>query len=121
MALEKSATHKINMTLSSEALRLSPLEKGERNTIKKASALSYSLGEDHAPKVIASGKGEIAQKIIEKAKEAKIPIYEDQHLAESLSYISLGSEIPTELYEVVAEVLAFISRLDESYTRGEKA
>lgn len=90
-------------------------EKNENHKIKKASALSYTPGEHQAPKVIASGKGEIAQKIIEKAKEAKIPVYEDQHLAEALSHISLGSEIPSELYEVVAEVLAFISRLDESY------
>ncbi len=85
------------------------------NNIKKASALSYTPGDDSAPKVIASGKGVIAEKIIEKAKEAKIPVYEDRHLAEALSHISLGSEIPTELYEVVAELLAFISRLDESY------
>jgi flagellar biosynthesis protein len=90
-------------------------EKDNNHTIKKASALSYTPGENKAPKVIASGKGEIANKIIEKAKEAKIPVYEDAHLAESLSHLALGSEIPSELYEVVAEVLSFISRLDESY------
>ena len=95
-------------------------EKIEERIIKKASALSYALGEDSAPKVIASGKGEIAEKIIEKAKEAKIPVYEDKHLAEALSHISIGEEIPTELYEVVAEVLSFISRLDESYGMGKK-
>lgn len=90
-------------------------ENDNNHRIKKASALSYTPGEGSAPKVIASGKGEIAQKIIEKAKEARVPVYEDEHLAESLSHIALGSEIPSELYEVVAEVLAFISRLDESY------
>ncbi len=90
-------------------------DRDENHKIKKASALSYAPGEDRAPKVIATGKGEIAKKIIEKAKEANIPVYEDQHLAEALSQLSLGSEIPTELYEVVAEVLAFISRLDQSY------
>ncbi|MCX7774101.1 MAG: EscU/YscU/HrcU family type III secretion system export apparatus switch protein [Clostridia bacterium] len=96
-------------------------DKEELNKMKKASALSYKPGESKAPQVIASGKGEIANKIIEKAKEAHIPIYEDEHLAEALSHIQLGSEIPTELYEVVAEVLAFISRLDETYAqRGRK-
>ncbi len=95
-------------------------EKQEERKIKKASALSYTPGEDKAPKVIASGKGEIAEKIIEKAKEAKIPVYEDKHLAEALSHISLGEEIPTELYEVVAEVLSFISKLDESYGINKK-
>lgn len=82
------------------------------NKIKKAAALSYEPGEDNAPKVVASGKGVIAEKIIEKAKEANIPVYEDEHLAEALTSIRLGSEIPEELYDVVAEVLAFISRLD---------
>lgn len=84
---------------------------------KKATALSYKPGEDSAPKVVASGKGVIADKIIEKAKEARIPVYEDEHLAETLSGIKIGSEIPQELYEVVAEVLAFISRLDSGYLR----
>jgi len=83
--------------------------------IKKATALSYKPGEDRAPRVVASGKGVIAEKIIEKAREARIPVYEDERLAESLSDIKLGSEIPYELYEVVAEVLAFISRLDGGY------
>lgn len=86
--------------------------------IKKASALSYTPGDDKAPKVIAAGKGEIAEKIIEAANEHKIPVYHDEHLAEALSGIKLGSEIPTELYELVAEVLAFISRLDQQYKRG---
>ncbi len=85
--------------------------------IKKASALAYEPGEGKAPRVIASGRGEIAEKIIEKAKEASIPVYEDAHLAEALSGIKVGAEIPPELYEVVAEVLAFISRLDEKYSR----
>ncbi len=95
-------------------------ERKEEQRIKKASALSYTPGEDGAPKVIASGRGVIAEKIIEKAREAKIPIYEDEHLAEALSHISLGEEIPRELYEVVAEVLSFVSRLDESYSLNKK-
>ncbi|NLX65017.1 MAG: flagellar biogenesis protein [Clostridiaceae bacterium] len=95
-------------------------ERKEEHKIKKASALSYNPGEDGAPKVIASGKGVIAEKIIEKAREANIPIYEDEHLAEALSHVSLGEEIPRELYEVVAEVLSFISRLDESYSISKK-
>lgn len=90
-------------------------KKVKDNIIKKASALSYDPEKDGAPRVVASGKGVIAEKIIEKAKEAKIPVVEDEHLAESLSFISLGSEIPAELYDVVAEVLTFISFLDKSY------
>lgn len=95
-------------------------EDKKNEKIKKAAALSYAPGDDHAPKVIATGKGQIAEKIIETAKEARIPIYEDEHLAEVLSGIKIGSEIPSELYEVVAEVLAFISKLDEKYVREWK-
>jgi FlhB HrpN YscU SpaS Family. len=69
--------------------------------------------------VVAAGRGVIAEKIIEKARKAKIPVYEDERLAESLSELKLGSEIPYELYDVVAEVLAFISRLDGKYRRYE--
>jgi flagellar biosynthesis protein len=82
--------------------------------IKKATALAYTPHQDNAPKVIASGKGVIAEKILEKAKEEKIPVVEDAHLAETLDRLSVGSEIPAELYEVVAEVLAFISRVDDA-------
>jgi len=88
-----------------------------KKEIKKAAALSYSPGNDAAPKIIASGKGLIAEKILEKAKEKKIPVYEDEHLADTLVNLKVGSEIPAELYEVVAEVLAFISRVDESAGR----
>ncbi|NLY19234.1 MAG: flagellar biogenesis protein [Clostridiaceae bacterium] len=85
----------------------------KKKDIKKAAALSYKPGEDSAPKVVASGKGVIAEKILEKAKEEKIPVYEDAHLADALVKLKFGSEIPFELYEVVASVLAFISKVDE--------
>ena len=93
-------------------------KKKSDNEIQLASALSYKAGQDNAPKVVATGKGEIARKIIEKAKEEKIPVYKDEKLAQALTHISLGSEIPEELYQVVAEVLAFIGRMDTSYSRS---
>ncbi|NLX76859.1 MAG: flagellar biogenesis protein [Clostridiaceae bacterium] len=88
--------------------------------IKKAAALSYSPDRDRAPKVVASGKGVIAEKIIEKAREEKIPVVEDSDLASELSVLDTGSEIPVELYEVVAEILAFVSRVDEKAGRKFK-
>ncbi len=89
-----------------------------KKEMKKAAALSYTPGEDKAPKVIASAKGLIAEKMVEKAGKEKIPVYEDAHLAETLVGLKTGSEIPIEMYEVVAEVLTFISRVDKS--AGEK-
>ena len=81
--------------------------------IKKASALAYEPGEGKAPRVIASGRGEIAEKIIELAHEYGIPIKNDPELAQVLGKLKPGSEIPVELYRAVAEILAFVYSLNE--------
>lgn len=81
------------------------------NKIKTAVALSYEPDED-APKVIAAGKGYIAERILERAKEADIPMHHDDKLAESLSKLEIGAAIPPELYEVVAEILVFVDKMD---------
>ena len=79
---------------------------------KQAIALSYNPEED-APKVIASGKGQLAEKIIEKAKEHDVPIHRDDKLADTLSRLEIGDMIPPELYEVVAEILVFVDAMDK--------
>lgn len=78
---------------------------------KVAVALSYETGEE-APKVIATGRGVLAEKILDKAKESDVPVYEDEKLAKTLSKLELGEMIPPELYGVVAEVLVFVDRMD---------
>lgn len=78
---------------------------------KTAVALEYDPGEQ-APKIIASGKGVLAEKIIEKAQESQVPIHKDERLANTLSKLEIGDFIPPELYEVVAQVLMFVDRLD---------
>lgn len=83
----------------------------KQNKNKLAVALSYDIDEV-APKVIATGKGILAEKIIDKAQEAKIPVYEDKKLANTLSKLELGDAIPPELYGVVAEILVFVDRVD---------
>lgn len=77
-----------------------------------ANALRYNSEEDTAPKVIAQGAGLTAEKIKDIAKENDIPVYKDEKLSKQLYNLSIGDEIPPELYNVVAEVLAFIARLD---------
>ena len=79
---------------------------------KQAIALSYNPEED-APKVIASGKGALAERIIEKAKEAEVPVHRDDKLADTLSRLEIGDMIPPELYEVVAEILIFVDAMDK--------
>ena len=77
---------------------------------KRAAALRYE-GKG-APKVVAAGRGLIAEKILAAAKEAGVPIREDAALAEALSGLELGREVPEELWVAVAEALAWAYRLD---------
>lgn len=78
----------------------------------KAVALKYDRKKDNAPRVIAKGRGEIAGKIIEVAKAHNVPLYEEKNLIQILEALDLETEIPPELYRAVAEVLAFIYRLN---------
>lgn len=80
--------------------------------VKKAAALSYNIGQDLAPKVIAKGKGYVAEAIIDKAAAAQIPVYKDEKLADQLNQLSVGADIPEHLYDVVAQVLIFIAKID---------
>lgn len=84
----------------------------EKKKIKQAIALEYNPDEE-APKVIATGKGVLAERIIEKAKESDVPIHRDDRLADTLSRLEIGDMIPPELYEVVAEILVFVDSMDK--------
>jgi len=78
----------------------------------KAVALKYNKEKDAAPKISAKGRGVIAEKIIETARAHNVPLYEDKNLVQVLEALELETEIPPELYRAVAEVLAFIYRLN---------
>lgn len=84
----------------------------KKNKIKQAIALEYDPS-DEAPKVIASGRGVLAERIIEKAQESDVPIHRDDKLADTLSRLEIGEMIPPELYEVVAEILIFVDSMDK--------
>jgi len=86
--------------------------------MKQAIALKYDEKKDFAPKITATGKGLVAEKIIEKAKESDIPLHEDENLTKNLINFDLGSEIPRELFEIVAQVLVFVENIDER--KGKK-
>ncbi len=79
---------------------------------KTAVALSYEPGEQ-APKILATGKGALAEKIIDAAKQADVPTYKDDKLADTLSRLEIGDMIPPELYQVVAEILVFVNDMDK--------
>ena len=78
---------------------------------KKAVALGYNRSQDNAPKVLASGAGEIANKIISLAKEHDIPIKEDPDLIDILSKVEVDQEIPPNLYKAVAEIFSFLYKI----------
>lgn len=88
------------------------MDERNKNKIKQAIALEYDPSED-APKVIASGRGALAERILEKAKESNVPIHRDDKLADTLSRLEIGEMIPPELYEVVAEILIFVDAMDK--------
>lgn len=84
---------------------------------KKAVALRYDREQEGAPRVIGKGKGLLAEKILEIAKEHGIPIHEDADLTELLSRLGLSEEIPPSAYLAVAEILAFIYRANQCYSK----
>lgn len=91
----------------------------KNDKIKQAIALEYNVEED-APTVIASGRGALAERIIERAKESDVPIHRDDKLADTLSRLQIGDAIPQELYEVVAEILVFVDSMDKLKSKIRK-
>lgn len=79
---------------------------------RKAVALKYDPDKDRAPVVAAKGAGLLAERIIELARETGVPVREDPELVRYLAALDLYQEIPPQLYEVVAEILAFVYRMD---------
>ena len=77
----------------------------------RAVALRYDGG-DGAPVVVASGMGDLAEKIVEVASESGVPVYEDNSLATILSQLNLGQEIPAELYRAVVEIYVYFLNFD---------
>jgi flagellar biosynthesis protein len=80
--------------------------------IRKAAAIKYDQARGAAPRVVAKGKGHIADQIVRVARENDVPLHEDGNLADILEAMEVETEIPAELYRAVAEVLVFIYRLN---------
>ncbi len=101
------------MGMEMDQYRNRKMKKGEKEEKpKQAIALSYDPDEE-APRIIASGRGALAERIIERAKEADVPVHQDDKLADTLSRLEIGDMIPPELYEVVAEILVFVDAMDK--------
>ena len=85
--------------------------------VDKAVALKYDKEKDQAPKVLASGRGEIAKKIVQKAKEFDVPLFANEELVESLIDLEIDKEIPPQLYQAVVEVFVWLVKQDKKGVR----
>lgn len=93
---------------------------GAKNFRQLAVALGFDVDKDSVPKVLAKGAGHVAARIIELAKEHNIPIREDADLVQALAKLDLGEIIPPELYPAVAEVLAYVYRINNKKVSRQK-
>jgi flagellar biosynthesis protein len=89
-----------------------------RDKDPKAVSLKYERGLDRAPRVTAKGRGELARKILALAREHGVPIEKDTALLDALYRLDINEQIPEELYRVVAEVLAFVYRMNSARKGG---
>ena len=87
----------------------------KRKMPDQAVALNYDHQPGSAPKVVARGRGEVAQKIIATARRAGVNIVEDADLLEVLGKVPIGQEIPPTLFQAVAEILAFVYQANNRY------
>lgn len=84
----------------------------------KAVALGYDRGSEGAPRVVAKGSGYVADRILALAREHGVEVYEDADLVEVLAALDVNVEIPESMYRAVAEILAFVYRLNQSAVHG---
>lgn len=87
---------------------------------RTAIAVRYDVEKDKAPLILASGRGAVADEILRIAEENKIPLYENRELANMLAKLEIDTEIPSQLYVLVAEVLFFVYKLDKMAEKREK-
>lgn len=82
------------------------------NATRRAVALRYDPDRDAAPRVVAKGKGRVAERILELARQGNVPVREDPNLVQVLSRVDLDRTIPPEVYHAVAAILAFLYRVN---------
>jgi flagellar biosynthesis protein len=100
---------------------MTPNSETQRDAPRRAVALRYERASEDAPRVVAHGQGRVAETILAFARANGVPVHEDADMVELLSACELGAEISPELYEVVAQLLAFLYRTNERLVREEQA
>lgn len=98
-----------------------PEEANDKPKAPVAVALKYEIGKEQAPRVVAKGKGPIADQIIKVAEEHGITIHEDANLVEILSKLDIDTFIPLEAYSAVAEILNYVYKTNAKAKTTKKA
>lgn len=88
-----------------------------KKSVEKAVALSYDGETDRAPRIVAKGEGFIAERIVRVAREYDVPFYRDADLCEVLVKMDVDAEVPSDLYEPVAKILAFVYMANQKAAR----
>ena len=99
--------------------RMEDLSSKDKENLQ-AIAIKYDKDSKKAPTIVASGRGKIAKQIVTLAEENQIPMLEDPKLSKLLSSLKIKSEIPSNLFKVVAEILAFIFYLEKMASKRSK-
>jgi flagellar biosynthesis protein len=97
-----------------------PEKKKKNEQTRKAAAVRYDAAKDDAPRLTAKGKGHVAERIIELARQHNIPVRSDKALIQILSQLDIDQHIPPELYKAVAEILAFVYSANEKYRQEQQ-
>jgi flagellar biosynthesis protein len=88
------------------------MDDGKKESAPEAVALRYNKDREDAPRVVAKGRGFVAQQLLSIARRSAVPVYQNQTVTQLLMAVELDREIPPELYQAVANVLAYVYRLD---------
>jgi flagellar biosynthesis protein len=88
-------------------------EEIPESLLNASQAIALRYDGEKAPTLAAKGENELAQAIIQLALQAQVPIYENAELSQWLSKLELGDEIPQALYLTIAEILAFVYKLED--------
>ena len=92
----------------------------KKRKLKRAVALKYDVQKHDVPKITAKGKGIAAENMIKRGEKEGVSIYEDERLVKKLIEYEVGTDIPPELYEIVAQVLVFVESVDEKQINAGK-
>ncbi|MCL2046297.1 MAG: EscU/YscU/HrcU family type III secretion system export apparatus switch protein [Oscillospiraceae bacterium] len=95
--------------------RFPPVVNESKIPVRRAAAIVYDPQKHDVPILSAFGEGHIADKMVALARESGVPILPDKNISSVLSKVSIGDEIPEELYEAIAKVLIFVSDVDRKY------